>query len=208
MSNFRLPGVICNFLNHFEIDSGTMCRAASPVPATNQVNSVHTGKKLTSNAAFIRSAIKPAQISELETGVPASITLAQAILESGGGKHHIGTANNYFGVKAQKSSKGISYGEIASGFVEVKTREHLGSEDVFIKQPFRSYKSMTDSFRDHGLFLKKNKRYQSVIAEYAKTKNANDFAKGLQKAGYATDPNYAKLLISVMKKYNLYQYNQ
>ena len=67
---------------------------------------------------------------------------------------------------------------------------------------------MEDSFLDHGLFIKNNPRYSAALTNYSKNSNADDFALGLQKAGYATDPQYAKLLISIMKKYDLYQYNK
>jgi flagellum-specific peptidoglycan hydrolase FlgJ len=159
------------------------------------------------NLAFVQSAIVPAQRSEETTGVPASITIAQAILESGWGDHHIGGANNYFGVKAQSAGDTVTYGDVASGYVDVPTREVFGGKSVIITAHFRSYKSMTESFIDHGLFLKINKRYQSIIVAYAKDRNADAFADGLQKAGYATDPSYAKLLKRLMKKYDLYKYN-
>ena len=67
---------------------------------------------------------------------------------------------------------------------------------------------MGDSFIDHGLFLKSNNRYQKILNNYEKDGDADAFASGLQKAGYATDPNYAKLLISIMKKNDLYKYNK
>jgi flagellum-specific peptidoglycan hydrolase FlgJ len=66
---------------------------------------------------------------------------------------------------------------------------------------------MADSFLDHGIFLTSNRRYAKAIAAYAKSKDADEFARGLQKAGYATDPQYAKLLISLMKKNDLYRFN-
>ena len=66
---------------------------------------------------------------------------------------------------------------------------------------------MADSFLDHGIFPTSNKRYAKAIAAYAKSKDADEFARGLQKAGYATDPQYAKLLISLMKKNDLYKFN-
>jgi len=66
---------------------------------------------------------------------------------------------------------------------------------------------MTDSFLDHGLFLKYNSRYHSALAAYAKTGDADEFARGLDLAGYATNPNYGELLIKIMKGRNLYQYN-
>lgn len=164
---------------------------------------------ITSHAqTFINSAAVSAQQSELLTGVPASITLAQAAIESGWGKHHIGKANNYFGIKAFNASNGtVNTGSIAKNYVDVRTREHLHGEDIIITDHFRKYDNMTDSFTDHGLFLRQNNRYHQALENYAQTGNADDFAHGLQAAGYATDPNYAHLLIKVMKKYNLYQYN-
>ena len=162
------------------------------------------------NYAFIHQAVPPAKNSEALTGVPASITIAQAILESGWGKHHMGSANNYFGIKAQTSQGKVIFGSIATGYVDKTTKEHIKklNKDISISAHFRSYKNMNDSFLDHGFFLKKNPRYSAALANYARTKNADEFARGLQKAGYATDPHYADLLISLMKKYKLYQYNQ
>jgi flagellum-specific peptidoglycan hydrolase FlgJ len=71
---------------------------------------------------------------------------------------------------------------------------------------FRAYKNMSDSFLDHGIFLT-GKRYRKALDAYAKSKDASEFARGLQEAGYATDPKYAEKLISLMKRYDLYQYN-
>jgi flagellum-specific peptidoglycan hydrolase FlgJ len=161
------------------------------------------------HATFIHGAAGPAQISELQTGVPASITMAQAILESGWGSHHMGSANNYFGVKAQTVKGEVVYGDIATGYVDRSTKEHLkkSNTDVTITAHFRAYDGMGGSFRDHGMFLNNNPRYRAALDAYAKTSDANEFARGLQKAGYATDPHYAELLISIMKKHNLYQYN-
>ena len=122
----------------------------------------------------------------------------------------MGSANNYFGVKAQTSHDKVTFGSVATGYVDKTTKEHIKklNKDISISAHFRSYKNMNDSFFDHGLFLSKNSRYSTALANYAKTKNADEFARGLQKAGYATDPHYADLLISIMKKYKLYQYNQ
>jgi flagellum-specific peptidoglycan hydrolase FlgJ len=67
---------------------------------------------------------------------------------------------------------------------------------------------MTDSFVDHGTFIRDNSGYQSALEAYAKTGDADEFARGLQKAHYATDPHYAEVLINIMKGRKLYQYNQ
>jgi flagellar protein FlgJ len=158
--------------------------------------------------AFIKAAGKAAQTSEQKTGVPASVTVAQAILESGWGAHHMGDANNYFGIKAQVVNGKVTFGTVATGFVDKLTKEVDKSGKSFtITAHFRSYKNMADSFVDHGLFLTGNTRYRKAIDAYATTKDANAFAQGLQDAGYATDPNYAKSLVGLMKKNDLYQFN-
>jgi len=161
------------------------------------------------HANFIQSAGDPARSSELQTGVPASITIAQAILEAAWGQHHIGAANNYFGIKAQTVNGQIVYGDIATGYVDRSTKEHIKktNKDITIIAHFRSYSDMESSFRDHGMFLRNNPRYRAALDAYAKTNDADEFARGLQNAGYATDPHYAELLISIMQRYNLYQYN-
>jgi flagellum-specific peptidoglycan hydrolase FlgJ len=159
------------------------------------------------HTTFVWKATPPAQASERITGVPASITIAQAILESGWGKHHIGAAHNYFGVKAQTVSGEVDYGPTATGYVNVKTKEHVKGKDIVISDNFRSYKSMQDSFVDHGNFLRSNHRYYAILAAYAKDGDAEAFARGLQKAGYATDPHYAELLIKIMKARKLQRCN-
>ena len=203
------------------IGTGTPVRAADGVPVSvgavqnsqeKVVGSGVTEKSVETddNTSFIQEAVVPAQKSEVQTGVPASITIAQAILESAWGKNHMNEANNYFGVKAQTEGGKVVYGTIASGYVDKSTREYIPEKNIYITitAHFRSYKSMTDSILDHGLFLKNNPRYGTALALYAKSKNADEFARGLQKAGYATDPHYADSLIKIMKGRNLYQYNQ
>lgn len=176
-----------------------------PIRNAVKLKAVHSPEYL----KFIGTAVGPAQSSELQTGVPASITIAQGILESAWGKHHVGSANNYFGVKAQEDQKGVvGYGSIATGYVDTKTKEHIGGKDITITDHFRSYKNMTDSFTDHGMFIKNNVRYRAALDAYAKTGDAKAFAKGLQEAHYATDINYAKTLIKIMDQYKLYQYNK
>ena len=158
--------------------------------------------------AFIASAGGAAQKSETETGVPASVTIAQAILESGWGEHHMGDANNYFGIKAQEKGGQIVFGDVATGFVDRVTKEFDKNGNGFtIVAHFRSYQDMAGSFIDHGIFLKSNARYRAALTAYAASKDANEFARGLQKAGYATDPHYADMLISLMTKHGLYAFN-
>jgi flagellar protein FlgJ len=157
--------------------------------------------------AFIASAADPAKQSEQRTGVPASVTIAQAILESGWGVHHMDDANNYFGIKAQEKNGTIDFGTVATGSVDKLTKEFDANGQPFtIVAHFRAYKDMAGSFIDHGLFLGAP-RYKSALDAYKADKDANEFARGLQSAGYATDPNYAATLISLMTAHNLFQFN-
>lgn len=158
-------------------------------------------------AAFIQSAKDPAQKAEQQTGVPTSVTIAQAILESGWGAHHMGDANNYFGIKAQEKNGTVVFGDVATGFVDRVTKEFDHNGHAFtVVAHFRAYKDMAGSFVDHGKFLTAP-RYQPALQAYAQSKDANEYARGLQKAGYATDPHYADLLISLMDKHGLKQFN-
>jgi len=158
--------------------------------------------------AFIKVASAAAQKSEEKTGVPAAVTIAQAILESGWGEHHMGDANNYFGIKAQEDKNGkITFGDVATGFVDKPTKEFKNGKAFTIVAHFRSYKDMAGSFIDHGIFLTSNARYRKALDAYKESKDAAGFARGLQAAGYATDPNYAKTLISLMNKFDLTQFD-
>jgi len=128
-----------------------------------------------------------------KSGVPASIILAQAALETGWGGSTIGDAKNLFGIK----------GTGPAGSVRVPTQEVINGRRVTINDNFRKYNSWQESIEDHGRLLQ-NSRYARAMA----VKNDPDqFARELQKAGYATDPEYASKLISIMKSNNLYQYN-
>lgn len=143
------------------------------------------------NNQFLDSVAEDAVLSQRATGVPASVTLAQAILESGWGKSGLSAKyHNYFGIK----------GTGPAGTVVLSTGEHFNGKDVVIKDGFRVYHSAAESFEDHGRFFIENKRYAEAM------RNAHDaerFAKEIHKAGYATDPNYSQKLISLIRKYNL-----
>ena len=151
---------------------------------------------------FIRRAAPGAQRGFREFGVPASVTIAQAILESGWGKSHIGSANNYFGIKAQGPT---SFGPIAIGTVTVPTREVINGRSITVNGRFRKYRSMDDSMRDHGRFLRDNSRYK---AAFTHSRDPNAFAQAIHRAGYATDPKYSSLLIGLMKQWDLYQFDR
>lgn len=126
-----------------------------------------------------------------EYSIPASITLAQGILESGSGKSDLAVqSNNHFGIKCHKDWKG----------------ERSYFDDDEENECFRKYDSASDSYLDHSLFLKNKSRYSELFS--LKITDYKGWAKGLKKAGYATDPNYANNLIRVIEKYYLYEYDK
>ena len=122
-------------------------------------------------------------------GIPASITLAQGLFESGSGNGELArVANNHFGIKCTGEWKGKSYFK----------------DDDSHNDCFRVYDKPEDSFRDHSEFLKRP-RYAKLFQL-----DKNDYvgwANGLKAAGYATNPNYPNLLINIIQKYNLTQYD-
>jgi LysM repeat protein len=147
---------------------------------------------------FIASIAEAAVRSADQTGVPASVTIAQAILESYWGSSRLATdARNYFGIKAQP--QGGTAGSISYNVWEV-----IGGRNVVQNQAFRAYNSVADSFVDHGLFFLQNSRYAGAMAVKV---DARKFAAAIGRAGYATDPAYANKLIGLMDRYNLYRYD-
>ncbi|NNC94457.1 MAG: LysM peptidoglycan-binding domain-containing protein [Chitinophagales bacterium] len=123
-------------------------------------------------------------------GIPASITLAQGILESGSGKSGLAVrSNNHFGIKCH------------TGWAGRKTYH----DDDKKNECFRVYTEASESFRDHSLFLFHRSRY-SFLFELERT-DYKEWAKGLKKAGYATNPKYAHLLINLIERYNLHAYD-
>ncbi len=155
-------------------------------------------------STFVKTAAPGAQAGAREFGVPASVTLAQAILESGWGEFHLGPANNYFGIKAFARAGRVDVGPIASGFVVRQTKEHVGGRDIVVSARFRSYRSLADSMRDHGQFLRANSRYSPA---FSFSRDPNGFARAIAKAGYATDPTYADKLIGIMRANDLYRFD-
>lgn len=134
---------------------------------------------------------KSVAIEEMNAyGIPASITLAQGILESGSGNSDLAKyANNHFGIKCTSDWKGKNY-----------FRDDDQKNDCF-----RVYKDARESFKDHSEFLKR-KRYSTLFQL-----DKNDYkswAQGLKQAGYATNPRYPDMLINTIEKYQLYQYDQ
>lgn len=124
-----------------------------------------------------------------EFGIPASITLAQGLLESAAGRSTLASqGNNHFGIKCHKDWKG----------------DTMLRDDDAPDECFRVYSSAAESFRDHSIFLTRS-RYRSLfdhdVTDYA------SWARGLSACGYATDPNYASRLIAIIERYALYTYD-
>ena len=123
--------------------------------------------------------------------IPASITLAQGILESGNGNSRLATqANNHFGIKCKNTWTG----------------QTLNEDDDAPQECFRKYDAAIDSYRDHSDFLMNGKRYAFLFDLDSKDYKA--WAFGLKKAGYATNPQYPELIISFIEKHNLHKYDE
>lgn len=123
-------------------------------------------------------------------GIPASIILAQGILESGAGAGTLSkTANNHFGIKCHTGWNG----------------ESVRHDDDASQECFRKYNDPAESYRDHAEFLTGRSRYASLFK--LEKGDYEAWAKGLKAAGYATDPKYPDKLISYIERYNLHQYD-
>ena len=131
-------------------------------------------------------------VDEMERyAIPASITLAQGILESGNGESRLAVeGKNHFGIKCHRNWNG----------------ETIIVDDDEKGECFRKYSEVADSYRDHSLFLTERGRY-SFLFEYKKS-DYKKWAKGLKKAGYATNPTYPTLLIDLIERYELYIYDK
>lgn len=139
--------------------------------------------------SYIDNYHKLAMLQQQEHGVPASIILAQALLESAAGKSELALkANNHFGIKCHDwTGKKVYY------------------DDDHKNECFRKYNKALDSYEDHSAFLKNRSRYASLF-ELDPT-DYQSWAHGLKKAGYATDPSYAYKLISIIETYDLHRFD-
>lgn len=176
--------------------SGSSKSTASTTASSKEAEAAlanYKGGKL-SPAAFSKLFGPVARESMKRTGVPASVTLAQAALETGWGGSSIGDAKNLFGIK----------GTGPAGTIRVSTKEFRNGRMGTEQANFRKYHTWAQSIEDHGKLLQ-NSRYSPAM----KYKNNPDqFAREIHKAGYATDPNYASKLIGIMKANNFYQWDK
>jgi flagellar protein FlgJ len=163
-----------------------------------------------------------AEQAMIAKGIPASVTLAQAAIESAYGAAAYG--NNFFGIKAGKSWTGktqlLRTTEVLSSASEAELAAKKGGfhfPSVIsitarpdgkylwkIRDNFRAYDSARDGFIDHANFFIVNSRYHQAILDEA---NAEKFAEDIADAGYATAPNYGQTIINVIRKYNLLAYD-
>lgn len=125
----------------------------------------------------------------LQYGIPASIKLAQGILESGSGRGSLSIrANNHFGIKCHDW-----------------TGESVRHDDDELQECFRKYSHVKYSYRDHSLFLTQRSRYRPLFS--LEKDDYKGWARGLRRAGYATDPKYPEKLINLIERYQLYRYD-
>jgi flagellum-specific peptidoglycan hydrolase FlgJ len=165
-------------------------KPAEPVKNSEKVSTTNSSSIKTPAESYIER-FKNIAISEMNSsGIPASITLAQGILESGNGNSRLAKeANNHFGIKCSTEWKG----------------ETILQDDDNKDDCFRVYKSAEESFKDHTEFLKR-KRY-ALLFELDKN-DYRGWANGLKTAGYATNPRYAELLISLIERYELNRFDR
>ena len=164
-------------------EAGTPTETKNTIPSKNAPYAVVVASYIDNYSAIAKDEM-------LQYGIPASITLAQGILESGAGRGELTRkANNHFGIKCHKSWTG----------------ERVYHDDDEKGECFRKYKDPKYSFRDHSLFLTQRSRYQDLFT--LKKTDYKGWARGLKKAGYATDPKYPNKLISIVERYNLTQYD-
>ncbi|WMX14096.1 MULTISPECIES: glucosaminidase domain-containing protein [unclassified Aureispira] len=139
-------------------------------------------------------------VAEMErTSIPASITLAQGMLESGYGTSELAKhANNHFGIKCHKGWVGETYTHRSS--------ENANGSMIARKSCFRSYGTVEESYADHSDFLASRSNYSELFL--ANTTDYKFWAEGLLKGGYATDPSYANKLMTTIENYNLNKYDK
>ena len=167
--------------------------ASDPQLATHPATAVDPPSWLTEEA-FVRAISTLAIGERIRTGVPASITAAQAILESGWGRNHLATTgNNYFGIKCKSYWTGPTVKH------KDDDRDRHGR---LIESCFRAYDSVEDSFRDHSDFLRGSERYAKLFLHDVTDYRA--WAHGLRRCGYATDKAYGEKLIDLIERHHLY----
>jgi flagellar protein FlgJ len=174
--------------------AGTKGFSSTDDADAEQAQMLHSTSSSVNAADFVNKLAASAQAASSTTGIPARYILSQAALESGWGKKEIkhadgSTTHNIFGIKAGKDWSGAT--------VLSKTTEYIGGIAHQVVQKFRAYASYDEAVNDYATLLKGNPRFAAVVQA---ARDPAAFAHGLQNAGYATDPLYAKKLLSIMKQ--------
>ncbi len=144
--------------------------------------------------AFIQRALPAAKQVKVKWGIPIAVLIAQSAQETGWGQHVVNNA--YFGIKGRApDGNSVNFG----------TTEVINGKVIHEKDTFRAYKDFVDSADDYGRFLSQNARYRSA---FIYKNDPEKFVQEMAKAGYATDPNYAKSLISIIHSHKLAQYDK
>lgn len=166
--------------------------SANPAPVDPMASDAPVAIPQKAAASFVQAQQDAASAAEKQTGIPATFMIAQAAHETGWGRHEPrnadgSTSYNLFGMKAGASWNGP--------VTEATTTEYVGGKAHKVTQRFRAYGSYAESFADYANTMKSNPRYAGVVAS---GHDAAGFASGLQRAGYATDPQYASKLAKVI----------
>jgi len=182
-----------------ESSSRTVVKKKNTVaPVVLDYDKAYVEKELRRNPRLSRKSLeyiatfgKDAVVEMEKYNIPASITLAQGLLESGSGAGRLAKeANNHFGIKCHKSWRG----------------DVLYHDDDELQECFRKYRHPKYSYRDHSLFLSERQRYMFLFN--LERSDYKGWAKGLKKAGYATDPKYPVKLISLIERYDLTKFDK
>jgi hypothetical protein len=165
-------------------------------PGADRLPGVRAQAGANHQQAFLDAVTWAARVGAQQTGVPASVTVAQAILESDWGRSLLAqNANNYFGMKAMDTLG-------SAGVVWMPTSEYDEFGQLYqTMSAFRAYASLTDSLADHDRLLQTAPRYAAAMRA---ARDPRQFAARLYEAGYSTDPAYADKLVSLMDRYDLY----
>lgn len=168
-------------------------RGANPTAPASRVAAASDGPASTGAKAFLAQHAQAARQAQASSGIPATFMVAQAALETGWGKHEIRfddgrTSHNLFGIRAGANWKGP--------VAEIWTTEFINGAAQKVRGQFRAYGSYQESFNDYARLISQSPRYANAMRSLG---DPQAFASALQQAGYATAPNYAKVLASVIQ---------
>lgn len=201
--HFLLPDAIVNrhgptfdALRGTHLEASQLHKHDAIIPDSNTINQLAQRASLplsTKQTEWINRSLPAAVMVKRNWGVPIAVTISQGAFESDWG--HRAPGNMYFGVKG-KSPKGNS--------IDVTTHEVSGGVSSKIKDSFRSYDTLEQSADDYGRFLTVNKRY---AAAFSFPNDPEKFIHEIAKAGYATNPNYEKRIVSIMRTTGIKDYD-